>query len=911
MGVAGLWDVLRPVGQVRSLTHLAVVDGFEANPQGVRGFRVGIDASIWFYHATYGREGENPELRTLFFRCARLMSTPFLPLFVFDGPKRPSIKRGKRISGKDHWMVQGMQKIIDAFGFSWRTAPGEAEAELAYLNRIGVIDAVLTDDVDTFLFGATMIVRNPSATLSGNKAHPVKNSAGKVDDNHVVTYTAKDFQQRQDIALTQGGLILIGLLRGGDYHSGINGCGVTTAHGLAKCGFGDSLVEAASTLSEDDLDAFLATWRDEIRQELRTNSRGFLGRKSPSLAKAITEEFPNLEVLFSYTKPMTSEHSSKRAKDITVDWEKEPDLGKIAGLCELYFEWGVKEIIIKRFRTVIWPPAVLRILRRSALLSDKKHADVPSTSSSSNIPSTPRKAGRQYTPAVGTPSKMIARHFSSLQLTSPSRRSHDIDSDDEEDKLIVKIHSSRTHSSTDGILEYRLEIAPARLVRLCEGGLQGLRTATETTLVDFSDDEDADEAPGTSKVKKPFPEPSSHIRVWMPASMVKIAVPDLVEEFENKQATKVAKKTKSSKKTSSAKASSKAQMLPQEEEESSDDAPLPKLGSRNKATSRVVSLPVLEEEETQMPNGGHRKISSSHMGHRREEKEESEGKPMITKKQAGKMVDARSTQSETQDKPRTTSKVVQTLDAVFKANKLAHASTRTSKTASVASLFENIPEHPPRNDAGSSKVNGGRASAKPSKAKALKQRSTKSQSQTSTAMEPSKPSILKPRPFPLMFDPSEDFFVDLSDEETFPSSSQLTSNSESPSRRRREEGSPVPDEDSGDLRKSPRKSRSYNSPRARTAGGSAKESRKPTRSPSPSPYIPSASRLPLQAKQQRFDIGEIIEISDDSDDEPVPVRKLFLDTISKTAQRKDTTSASRISTTKPTRTPPIDIIDLT
>jgi Holliday junction resolvase YEN1 len=38
-------------------------------------------------------------------------------------------------------------------------APGEAEAELAYLNRIGLIDAVLSDDVDNFLFGATMVIR--------------------------------------------------------------------------------------------------------------------------------------------------------------------------------------------------------------------------------------------------------------------------------------------------------------------------------------------------------------------------------------------------------------------------------------------------------------------------------------------------------------------------------------------------------------------------------------------------------------------------------------------------------------------------------------------------------------------------------------------------------------------------------
>jgi Holliday junction resolvase YEN1 len=193
MGVAGLWDVsalaclrvrsqadtaqiLRPSGTLRSLTHIAVVDGFEENTSKLRGFRIGIDASIWFFHAAHGREGENPELRTLFFRCAKLISAPFLPLFIFDGPKRPNVKRGKKTSGEKHWLVDSMKKIIEAFGFEWRMvcsmflltrrrpaeyskAPGEAEAELAYLNGIGIIDAVLSDDVDTFLFGAKMLIR--------------------------------------------------------------------------------------------------------------------------------------------------------------------------------------------------------------------------------------------------------------------------------------------------------------------------------------------------------------------------------------------------------------------------------------------------------------------------------------------------------------------------------------------------------------------------------------------------------------------------------------------------------------------------------------------------------------------------------------------------------------------------------
>ena len=58
-----------------------------------------------------------------------------------------------------------MKNIIDAFGFEWRVAPGEAEAELAYLNRIGIIDAVLSDDVDNFLFGATMVIRKSVSAL--------------------------------------------------------------------------------------------------------------------------------------------------------------------------------------------------------------------------------------------------------------------------------------------------------------------------------------------------------------------------------------------------------------------------------------------------------------------------------------------------------------------------------------------------------------------------------------------------------------------------------------------------------------------------------------------------------------------------------------------------------------------------
>ncbi|KAF4604507.1 hypothetical protein EYR40_003281 [Pleurotus pulmonarius] len=584
MGVAGLWDILRPASKVRSLTEVAVVEGFESNVNGMRGFRVGIDASIWFFHANYGKEGENPELRTLFFRCATLLRSPFLPLFVFDGPKRPGFKRGKRINTSSHKLTTGMKAIIEAFGFEWRTAPGEAEAELAYLNRAGVIDAVLSDDVDTFLFGATMVIRNSSNTLSGNKSNPILNSDGRDDKNHSAVYRLSDIKSHPSIGIDRGGFILIGLMRGGDYHqAGVSRCGPIIAHGLARAGFGESLYQAAQNLPQRDLIHFLDNWRNELRHELRTNSQGYLGKKFAALSKSITDDFPNLEVLDSYVNPITSESMGRTIEMNRPRWDKDPDLGKLAETCEFYFEWGYKEAIVKRFRTVIWPSVTLRILRRAVLVAEEEKAR-PSRPTI-DLPSTPRKQRPEtdVSSPMGTPSKMITKHFSSLKLAD--------EDDDDASNLVVKIHSQRRHASTDKILEYRLEVAPAHLVRLTEAGVKGIRRpddADEWASGDPGDDDDEDDDDGGKRKgpKKPPPPPDSHLRVWVPASIVALAEPEVVEAYEEAERKKAEKKAnKGRKKTSPSKAAS---------------GPKTKATAKGKAitaTSRRKKAPVADEEE--------------------------------------------------------------------------------------------------------------------------------------------------------------------------------------------------------------------------------------------------------------------------------------------------------------------------
>lgn len=50
--------------------------------------------------------------------------------------------------------------MFDELTVLFGQAPGEAEAELAYLNLTGTIDTVLADDSDIFIFGATSVIRN-------------------------------------------------------------------------------------------------------------------------------------------------------------------------------------------------------------------------------------------------------------------------------------------------------------------------------------------------------------------------------------------------------------------------------------------------------------------------------------------------------------------------------------------------------------------------------------------------------------------------------------------------------------------------------------------------------------------------------------------------------------------------------
>ncbi|KAK7054028.1 flap endonuclease GEN 1 [Favolaschia claudopus] len=352
MGVNGLWDVIRNAAQPRSLLNCATLDGFERNNRQHRALVVGVDIRSVLFNLphSYSRLqfslGLADILRIFFYKLAQWSRTPVVLIFVFDGFGRPLFKRGKQVLAQPQQLIEGCKEAIAAFGYYSHQAPGEAEAELAQMNKLGFIDAVITEDSDAFVFGAVCVIRKLGPNIEMNAE--IFQSA---------RLTSAPFHLDED------GLLLFVLLAGGDYDNGILGCGAEIAHALAKCGFGRELRHLLVSYAGDRRVRELALWRDRLRAELRSNTSNLLRKKQPRLAASILDMFPSSRVVDLYTNPYTSWSFNYVGSAPQVEnWmPQEPDIPALVAFAKDKINWTQEEIE-KRFPSVIWPGVGFRMI---------------------------------------------------------------------------------------------------------------------------------------------------------------------------------------------------------------------------------------------------------------------------------------------------------------------------------------------------------------------------------------------------------------------------------------------------------------------------------------------------------------------------------------------------------------------
>ncbi|KAF8889753.1 hypothetical protein CPB84DRAFT_1683821, partial [Gymnopilus junonius] len=227
-------------------------------------------------------------------------------------------------------------------------APSEAESELASMSKQGLLDAVLTEDSDTIIFGARTILCDSDVS----------------NDEQVIIYRVYDIENHPGLMLTHADLVLIALLAGGDYHHGIKDCGIETAFGLACAGFGHGLSKAIATCLAEDLQTDLNDWCMALCHEAVTNSSKKLPRHCPALAKNMPEHFPSNNILFAYFQPLVS---NEEAPCLSNQLPSPPALAQFA---EEHFAWGDAIGILKHFSTTIYPGLALYILMQIVCAHD-------------------------------------------------------------------------------------------------------------------------------------------------------------------------------------------------------------------------------------------------------------------------------------------------------------------------------------------------------------------------------------------------------------------------------------------------------------------------------------------------------------------------------------------------------------
>lgn len=241
MGVKGLNRIFDEFKNIKSIENIKINE--------MKNSTVAIDANNWLYQfLCAGRKSSDGEILNskgvkitiiigLYRRIMFMLKKNIKPVFVFDGKppifKNVTLKNRKKnkciaqekIDNNEYNNIEEKKKLIQRassvtkndiilckklikiLGLPIIDAPGEADAELAYLQRKKLVDYIISEDNDIIVFGGNNVIK-------GFKASKAMYNLTNLDDFYKKT------------GLTQEDLAKIAILLGCDYFQGVKGIGI-------------------------------------------------------------------------------------------------------------------------------------------------------------------------------------------------------------------------------------------------------------------------------------------------------------------------------------------------------------------------------------------------------------------------------------------------------------------------------------------------------------------------------------------------------------------------------------------------------------------------------------------------------------------------------------------------------------
>lgn len=188
-----------------------------------------------------------------------------------------------------------VKHLLDVMGLKYITAAEEAEAQCAYLQQNKIVDYVITEDSDIFLFGGQRVIRNFSQFSKGK---------GNLELYKIDKLT-------NDLGLSRDKCILLALLLGCDYCDGVRGIGIVNAM--------EVIVHFDSV---EDFDRYFKLWA-ELPDDININSENVRNSLSESQVAFLEyhknykkhwifpDKFPNYNVVKAFEHPRIRKNMNK------------------------------------------------------------------------------------------------------------------------------------------------------------------------------------------------------------------------------------------------------------------------------------------------------------------------------------------------------------------------------------------------------------------------------------------------------------------------------------------------------------------------------------------------------------------------------------------------------------------------
>ncbi|KAL8124353.1 DNA repair protein UVH3 [Apium graveolens] len=265
---------------------------------------------------------------------------------VLLGDERRKLERNAEAPTSE--MYTECQELLQMFGLPYIIAPMEAEAQCAFMELENLVDGVVTDDSDVFLFGARSVFKNIFD-----------------DRKYVETYLMKDIEK--EFGLTREKLIRMALLLGSDYTEGVSGIGIVNAIEVINafpeedglCQFREwiespdpSILGKVVLPARSNLDETTSKAEDCSKSSLNCSSEGAVPGPVDDLLKIkqhfmnkhrkvsknwhIPSNFPSQAVMSAYDSPKVDKSTE------TFSWGK-PDLFVLRKLCSEKFGWPTQK----------------------------------------------------------------------------------------------------------------------------------------------------------------------------------------------------------------------------------------------------------------------------------------------------------------------------------------------------------------------------------------------------------------------------------------------------------------------------------------------------------------------------------------------------------------------------------------